>query len=137
MATLSSMTFSLSKAFLLNIGLTLVFLSVFSQAFSQSKKELVDELSGLIQNKSRQAEVFYVDYTGKLDINGNQIPLSQVGMYYGEKNGPMLVFQCILKTKVNCIQKPKTGHNFEIFSVPMDDKESVDRAMEIVNQLKL
>lgn len=108
-----------------------------SIVFSQTKKELVNELSQLIQNRNRQAEVFYTDYTGKLDINGNQIPLSQVGMFYGEKNGPMLVFQCILKTKVNCIQKPKTGHNFEIFSVPMDDKESVDRAMEIVNQLKL
>jgi hypothetical protein len=111
-----------------------VLLSFFG--FSQSKKDLVDELSQLIQSRNRQAEVFFTDYTGKLDINGNQIPLSQVGMYYTEKNGPMLVFQCILKTKVNCIQKPKTDHSFEIFSVPMDDKESVDRAMEIINRLK-
>ena len=122
--------------FSLKIGLTLIFLSLSTQSFSQSKKELVDELSGLILNRNRQAEVFYTDYTGKLDINGNQIPLNQVGMYYSEKNGPMLVFQCILKTKVNCIVKPKTDHNFEIFSVPMDDKESVDRAMEIINQLR-
>ena len=117
-------------------GFFLAFVLFSSIVFSQSKKELVDELSQLIQNKNRQAEVFYVDYTGKLDINGNQIPLSQVDMYYTEKNGPMLVFQCILKTKVNCIQKPKTDHSFEIFSVPMDDKESVDRAMEIINRLK-
>jgi len=122
--------------FSLKIVLTLVFLSLSTQIFSQSKKELVDELSGLIQNRNRQAEVFYTDYTGKLDINGNQIPLNQVGMYYSEKNGPMLVFQCIMKTKINCIVKPKTDHNFEIFSVPMDDKQSVDRAMEIIHQLK-
>lgn len=114
----------------------ILFVLLSSLGFSQSKKELVDELSGLIQNKNRQTEVFYIDYTGKLDINGNQIPLSQVGMYYSEKKGPMLVFQCILKTKVNCIHKPKTDHSFEIFSVPMDDKESVERAMEIINQLK-
>jgi hypothetical protein len=103
--------------------------------FSQSQKELVGELSQLIQSRNRLAEVFYTDYTGKLDINGNQIPLKEVGMYYSEKNGPMLVFQCILKTKVNCIYKPKTDNSFEIFSVPMDDKESVDRAMEIIKQL--
>lgn len=122
--------------FSLKIVLTLVFLSLSTHIFSQSKKELVDELTGLIQNKNRQAEVFYLDYSGKLDINGNQIPLSQVGMHYNQKNGPMLMFQCILKTKVNCIQKPKNNRSFEIFSVPMDDKESVDRAMEIINQLK-
>ena len=77
------------------------FILLSSLAFSQSKKDLVNELSGLIQNKNRQSEVFYVDYTGKLDINGNQIPLNQVGMYYSEKKGPTLVFQCILKTKIN------------------------------------
>lgn len=120
----------------LKIALTIVFLLVSSWMFSQSKTELVDELSGLIQNKNPLAEVFFTDYTGKLDINGNQIPLKQVGMYYSEKKGPMLVFQCILKTKVNCIRKPKSDHDFEIFSVPMDDKESVDRAMEIIEQLK-
>ncbi len=107
-----------------------------SIVFSQSKKELVDELSDLIQSRNRLAEVFYTDYTGKLDINGNQIPLSQVGMYYSDKKGPMLVFQCILKTKVNCIHKPKTDNSFEIFSVPMDDEVSVDRAIEIIEQLK-
>lgn len=120
----------------LKIALTIVFLLVSSWMFSQSKTELVDELSGLIQNKNPLSEVFFTDYTGKLDINGNQIPLKQVGMYYSEKKGPMLVFQCILKTKVNCIRKPKSDHDFEIFSVPMDDKESVDRAMEIIEQLK-
>ena len=114
-----------------------LFVLLSSLVFSQSKKELVNELSGLIQNRNRQAEVFYVDYTGKLDINGNQIPLSQVGMYYSDKKGPMLVFQCFMKTKVNCIRKPKSDHDFEIFSIPMDDKESADRAMEIINQLKL
>ena len=121
----------------LKTPLFVAFTLLSSIVFSQSKKELVDELSGLIQNRNRQAEVFYVDYTGKLDINGNQIPLSQVGMYYSDKKGPMLVFQCILKTKVNCIRKPKSDHDFEIFSIPMDDKESADRAMEIINQLKL
>ena len=120
----------------LKIALTIVFLLVSSWMFSQSKTELVDELSGLIQNKNPLSEVFFTDYTGKLDINGNQIPLKQVGMYYSEKKGPMLVFQCILKTKVNCIRKPKSDHDFEIFSIPMDDKESVDRAMEIIEQLK-
>ncbi len=120
----------------LKIAFTTVFLLFSSWIFSQSKTELVDELSGLIQNKNPLAEVFFTDYTGKLDINGNQIPLKQVGMYYSEKKGPMLVFQCILKTKVNCIRKPKSDHDFEIFSVPMDDKESVDRAMEIIEQLK-
>ena len=119
-----------------NKFLLLGYLLITSLTYSQSKKQLVDELSGLIQNRNRLAEVFYTDYTGKLDINGNQIPLSQVGMYYSEKKGPMLVFQCILKTKVNCIYKPKTDNSFEIFSVPMDDKESVDRAMEIIEQLK-
>ena len=119
-----------------NKFLLLGYVLITSLTYSQSKKQLVDELSGLIQNRNRLAEVFYTDYTGKLDINGNQIPLSQVGMYYSDKKGPMLVFQCILKTKVNCIYKPKTDNSFEIFSVPMDDKESVDRAMEIIEQLK-
>ena len=114
----------------------LAFVLLSNFLFSQSKKELVDELSGLIQSRNRLSEVFYTDYTDKLDINGNQIPLSQVGMYYSDKKGPMLVFQCILKTKVNCIHKPKTDNSFEIFSVPMDDKESVDRAIEIIEQLK-
>jgi hypothetical protein len=117
-------------------GFFLAFVLLSSFGFSQSKKELVNELSQLIQSRNRQAEVFYTGYTGKLDINGNQIPLSQVDMYYNDRKGPMLVFQCIMKTKVNCIQKPKTDHSFEIFSVPMDDKESVDRAMEIINRLK-
>ena len=119
-----------------NKFLLLGYVLITSLTYSQSKKQLVDELSGLIQNRNRLAEVFYTDYTGKLDINGNQIPLRQVGMYYSDKKGPMLVFQCILKTKVNCIYKPKTDNSFEIFSVPMDDKESVDRAMEIIEQLK-
>ncbi len=116
--------------------LTFVFILLSSLAMSQSQKELVDELSNLIRNKNPLAEVFYTDYTGKLDINGNQIPLRQVGTYYSEKKGPMLVFQCIMKTKVNCIYKPKTDNNFEIFSIPMDDEDSVARAMEIIEQMK-
>ncbi len=119
----------------LDICLTLAFLLSTALAFSQAKKELVNELSGLIQNKNALAEVFYTEYSGKLSINGNQIPLKQVGMYYTEKKGPMLVFQCIQKSRINCIYRPKTDNNFEIFSVPMDDKESVDRAMEIIRQL--
>lgn len=120
----------------LKSSLLIAFTLLCSLVYSQTKEELVVELRGLIQNRNPLSEVFYTDYTGKLDINGNQIPLKQVGMYYSEKKGPMLVFQCILKTKVNCIRKPKSDHDFEIFSVPMDDKESVDRAMEIIEQLK-
>ena len=119
----------------LNICMTLAFLLSTTLAFSQATKELVNELSGLIQNKNPLAEVFYTEYSGKLNINGNQIPLKQVGMYYSEKKGPMLVFQCIQKSRINCIYRPKTDNNFEIFYVPMDDKESVDRAMKIIHQL--
>lgn len=115
---------------------TFVFMFVTTLAYSQSREELIGELSDLIQSKNRLAEVFYTDYSGKLDINGNQIPLTQVAMYYSEKKGPMLIFQCILKTKVNCIHNPKKDNSFEIFSVPMDDKESADRAMEIIEQIK-
>jgi hypothetical protein len=118
-----------------NSGLIVLFLLLSSFSYSQTSKDLVNDLSALIQNRNPLAEVFYTEYSGKLSINGNQIPLKQVAMYYSEKKGPMLVFQCIQKSKVNCIYKPKTDNHFEIFSIPMDDKESVDRAMEIVNQL--
>jgi len=117
-------------------GLIALLLLLTSNSFAQTSKELVNDLSALIQNKNPLAEVFYTEYSGKLSINGNQIPVKQVAMYYSEKKGPMLVFQCIQKSKVNCIYKPKTDNHFEIFSVPMDDKDSVDRAMEIVNQLR-
>ena len=119
-----------------NSGFIAVFLLLSSFSFAQTPKELVNDLSALIQNKNPLAEVFFTEYSGKLSINGNQIPLKQVAMYYSEKKGPMLVFQCIQKSQVNCIYKPKTDNHFEIFSIPMDDKESVDRAMEIVNQLR-
>lgn len=102
---------------------------------AQSKEEILEELRSVLRSKNKLVEVLYNEYSGVLDINGNLIPLADVGMYYNESRGAMLVFQCESRTKTNCIYKPVADRKFENFSIPMDDKDSIAKAVYLIKQL--
>ena len=57
--------------------LAIVCLLASTMIFSQSKKELIDELGGLIKSKNHLSEVFFTDFSDVLSINGYQIPIYQ------------------------------------------------------------
>lgn len=117
--------------------LAIICLLVSTMLFSQSKKELVDELGGLIKSKNHLSEVFFTDFSDVLSINGYQIPIYQVDLGYIESNGAMLGFQCTTnRAKPNCIFNPKADNYFRTFSVPMGDEESVYEAIKLIEQIK-
>ena len=101
-----------------------------------SSEELVIELTDLITSRNRNAEVFYTEHQGALFINGNRIPVAEIQIYYEDKRSLMMVLQCSKRTNVNCIFNAKADRKVESISVPMDDRESIDRAYEIIEQLK-
>ena len=103
---------------------------------AQSSEELVHELTDLIKSRNRMAEVFYTEHQGALFINGNRIPVAEIQIYYEDKRSLMMVLQCSKRTNVNCIFNAKADRKVESISVPMDDRESIDRAYEIIEQLK-
>ena len=102
----------------------------------QSSEDLVNELTDLIKSRNRNAEVFYTEHQGALFINGNRIPVAEIQIYYEDKRSLMMVLQCSKRTNVNCIFNAKADRKVESISVPMDDRESIDRAYEIIEQLK-
>jgi len=104
--------------------------------FSQSRDQLLNELSDLLKSNNNPTELFY-NYTDEiLDLNGYQIPLSYIEYRYKESDGAMLGFQCTHWKKTNWIYDPKADEYFENLSIPMKDKESVYKAIDLIPRLR-
>jgi len=103
--------------------------------FSQSRDKILSELGELLESNNNPSELFYNVEDKVLDIYGYQIDLFLTDVRYEESDGAMLGFQCKYAFRANCIYNPKADKYFEDFTAPMKDKESVYKAINLINQL--
>ena len=115
--------------------LAVVFLLISTMMFSQKGNSILIELGELLGSKDIPSELFYNVEDRILDIQGYQIKLTFSNRRYEESDGAMLVFQCEYPYELNCIYDPKTNKYFENFAIPMKDKESVYKAINLINAL--
>jgi len=112
-----------------------VLLLSFGTLFSQSRNQILDELSELLKSQGNPSELFYVESEGFLDIHNHQIKLYEAKLRYEESNGPMLGFYCA-RFNSKCIYNPKTKQEMSNFSFRMKDKEGVYQAIELINKIQ-
>lgn len=112
---------------------TLLILFIGFTTFSQSREQILDELSELLKSQGSPSELFYVESEEFLDINEYQVKLNYTELRYEESNGPMLAFNC--NSGVQCIYDPKTKKSLSTFAIPMKDKEEVYNAIELINKI--
>jgi len=112
-----------------------VLLLSFGTLFSQSRNQILDELSELLKSQGNPSELFYVESEGFLDIHNHQIKLYEAKLRYEESNGPMLGFYCSGFSS-KCIYNPKTKQEMSNFSFRMKDKEGVYQAIELINKIQ-
>ena len=115
--------------------ITAVCLLISVTMFSQSRDQIVSDIVDLIKSNDRLSEVYYSEPGRELNINGNQIPIANIRYRYKDSNGAMLEFECVSISKRNCIYKPIADKYFEKFVFPMRDKESVYKAIHLLDQL--
>ena len=114
--------------------ISVLFLS-FGTLFSQSRDQVLNELSELLKSQGNPSELFYVESEGFLDIHNHQIKLYEAKLRYEESNGPMLGFYCA-GLSTNCIYNPKTKQEMSNYSFRMKDKEGVYQAIELINKIQ-
>ena len=118
-----------------HITVLLILLS-FGTLFSQSRDQILNELSELLKLQGNPSELFYVESEGFLDIHNHQIELYGAKLRYEESNGPMLGFYCQAIFNPKCIYNPKTKQEMSNFSFRMKDKEGVYQAIELINKIQ-
>ncbi|MGB5382577.1 MAG: hypothetical protein WBN19_01905 [Lutimonas sp.] len=111
-----------------------VLLLSFGTLFSQSRDQILNELSELLKSQGNPSELFYVESEGFLDIHNHQIKLYEAKLRYEESNGPMLGFYCAGFSS-KCIYNPRTKQEMSNFSFRMKDKEGVYQAIELINKI--
>ena len=116
------------------ISLLVLFISLSS--FSQSRDQILNELSELLESQGNPSELFYVESEGFLDIQGHQVKLFAARMRYEESNGPMLGFYCPTIFSPKCIYDPKTKKELGNFAFRMKDKEGVYKAIDLINKIE-
>ena len=110
-----------------------ILLLSFGTMFSQSREDKLIELGELLEINDTTSDLFYNIEDDILDIDGHQVPLHSVNVRYQESDGAMLGFQC--KFGFDCIYDPKADNKIENFSIQMKDKETVYKAINLINQL--
>ncbi len=112
-----------------------VLLISFGTMFSQSSQRLLDDLGELLESNNISPELYYNADDSILDIDGYQINLLFSKARYEESDGPMLGFVCHNCTESFSTYHPKSGRYYNNVEFPMKDKESVYKAIELINQL--
>lgn len=118
-----------------NLLITVLLIS-FGTMFSQSRDNILNELSDLLKSNNNPSELYYNDADNILDLIGYQIPLDYIEYRYTESDGAMLGFQCTHWKKTNWIYDPKADEYFENLAIPMNDKESVYIAIDLIPRLR-
>lgn len=104
--------------------------------YSQSREQILIELSELLESQGNPSELFYVESEGFLDIHGHLVKLYAARMRYEESNGPMLGFYCPTLFSPKCIYDPKSKKELSNFAFRMNDKQGVYKAIELINQIE-
>lgn len=117
--------------------LTFICFLISVSMFSQSRDQMSNDLVDLLKSNNKRSEIFYNKAGRELNINGYQIPIVQIKYRYKESNGAVLEFECVSISKRNCIFQPFADKYVEKFAFPMIDKESVYKAIELIDQVRI
>lgn len=117
------------------ISLIILLLS-FGTIFSQSKNRILTDLSKLLEHNNINPELYYNAEDKILDIDGYQINLMFSKPRFEESDGPSLGFVCHSCPDSFSTYHSETKTYYNDIGFPMKDKESVYKAIKLVNELK-